>query len=91
MSSASAHAHAKPLAGKVAIVTGAATGIGKGIAARLASDGVAVLVNHLEAQAADAEAVAAGIRESGGSATTAEADNSSRDQFAALFERANEA
>jgi NAD(P)-dependent dehydrogenase (short-subunit alcohol dehydrogenase family) len=31
LSSESAHSDAKPLAGKVAIVTGAATGIGKGI------------------------------------------------------------
>jgi 3-oxoacyl-[acyl-carrier protein] reductase len=91
LSSESAYADAAPLAGKVAIVTGAATGIGKGIAARLAFDGAAVLVNHLEAQTADAEAVAAGIREAGGSAATAEADISRRDQFAAMFERANEA
>jgi 3-oxoacyl-[acyl-carrier protein] reductase len=91
LSSESAYADAAPLAGKVAIVTGAATGIGKGIAARLAFDGAAVLVNHLEAQTADAEAVAAGIREAGGSAATAEADISRCDRFAAMVERANEA
>jgi 3-oxoacyl-[acyl-carrier protein] reductase len=78
-----------PLKDKVVIVTGAATGIGKGIAARLAADGAAVVVNHLQQQVAEAEAVVAGIRENGcGSA--AAADISGREQFAALFAWAEE-
>jgi 3-oxoacyl-[acyl-carrier protein] reductase len=91
LSSESAHPDAKPLAGTVAIVTGAATGIGKGIAAHLAADGAAVVVNHLPAQEEEAGAVVAGIREAGGTATAVEADISRRDQFEALFDRAREA
>ncbi|MEP6670347.1 MAG: SDR family NAD(P)-dependent oxidoreductase, partial [Chthoniobacter sp.] len=34
------------LAGKVAVVTGASKGIGAGIAARLAAEGAAVVVNY---------------------------------------------
>lgn len=75
------------LRNKVAIVTGAATGIGKGIATRLAADGAAVVVNHL-AQPAEAEAIAIGIAENGGTAITTQADVSRRDDFALLFDTA---
>jgi len=37
---------ATPLAGKAALVTGAATGIGKAIAAALAAAGAGVVINH---------------------------------------------
>ena len=47
---------------KVAIVTGSSRGIGAAIAKRLASDGLAVIVNYA-GHAADAENV---VRESGG-------------------------
>jgi NAD(P)-dependent dehydrogenase (short-subunit alcohol dehydrogenase family) len=54
------------LEGKVAIVTGAASGIGQACAERLAQAGAAVLVTDL--QDALGSAVAAGIRQAGGSA-----------------------
>jgi 3-oxoacyl-[acyl-carrier protein] reductase len=91
LSNGAADPSSKALASKVSIVTGAATGIGKGIAARLAADGAAVVVNHLQPQVVEAEAVVAGIREKGGTATAAAADISRREQFAALFDRAEEA
>jgi 3-oxoacyl-[acyl-carrier protein] reductase len=50
---------------KVAIVTGASRGIGKGIALRLADDGFAVTVG-LAGEGAQAEAVVAEIVTSGG-------------------------
>jgi 3-oxoacyl-[acyl-carrier protein] reductase len=90
LSSEAATSHSPPLNDKVAIVTGAATGIGKGIGARLAADGAAVVVNHLQAQVEEAEAIVGGIRENGGTATAASADISRREQFAGLFDRAKE-
>lgn len=55
------------LAGEVAVVTGAAQGIGEAIARKLAANGAHVVVADL--QAVKAEAVAASIRASGGSAS----------------------
>lgn len=54
------------LDGRVAIVTGAARGIGAATAARLAADGAAVVINDLDAE--PAEAVAAEILANGGRA-----------------------
>ena len=50
---------------KVAIVTGSSRGIGATIAKRLASDGLAVIVNYA-GHAADAENVVQEIRAAGG-------------------------
>jgi 3-oxoacyl-[acyl-carrier protein] reductase len=60
------------LAGKVAIVTGAGSGFGEGIAARFAAEGARVLVNDLRADAA--ERVADAIRAAGGEAVAAGGD-----------------
>ncbi len=49
----------KPLAGRIALVTGAASGIGKAIATRLAAEGACVVIADLDA--AKAEAAAAEI------------------------------
>lgn len=62
-----------PLAGKVAIVTGAARNIGKATAERLAADGAAVIVNAAQDRAA-AEEVAGAIAARGGRAVVHLAD-----------------
>jgi meso-butanediol dehydrogenase / (S,S)-butanediol dehydrogenase / diacetyl reductase len=52
-------------ASRVALVTGAARGIGRGIALRLASDGLDVAVNDLEANGDELEKVAERAAEGG--------------------------
>ncbi len=54
------------LQGRVALVTGAARGIGREIALKLAAEGATVFVNDLEA--APVQSVIAAIRKRGGSA-----------------------
>jgi NAD(P)-dependent dehydrogenase (short-subunit alcohol dehydrogenase family) len=43
-------AHARPLEGKVAVVTGSSRGIGAAIAKKLAADGAKVAVNYVNVQ-----------------------------------------
>ena len=59
-------------AGRVAVVTGAASGIGRALAEEFAASGSAVVVADLDA--AEAEVVAAGIRTSGGEAVAVAVD-----------------
>jgi rhamnulose-1-phosphate aldolase/alcohol dehydrogenase len=75
----------KPLAARVAFVTGAGSGIGKAIAQRLAAEGACVVVADIDP--ATAEAVA---RELGGpdTAISLAADVTDEDQIAAAFQRA---
>lgn len=69
------------LEGQRAIVTGAAHGIGKAIAARLLAEGCCVGILDLDPAAA--QATAASLREAGGRVATAGADVSSAEQVAA--------
>lgn len=74
------------LTGKVALVTGAATGIGKSIATTLAAAGAQVVVNHLNTPE-PANSVVAEIEAAGGQAIAVAADVSSRADFEAMIER----
>jgi hypothetical protein len=78
----------RPLAGKVAIVTGAATGIGQAIAITLASAGARVVVNHLNTPDL-AEAVVSQVADEAGEAIAVAADVSKRSDFAALIDAAS--
>ena len=72
------------LQGKVAIVTGAAHGIGRAIAERYGAEGATVVVADVDAQGA--EAVAAGIRGSGGSAVAMLTDVSRKESVDRLYD-----
>jgi len=74
------------LAGKTALVTGAATGIGKAIAVDLAAAGARVVVNHPHTPQ-PAAAVVADIAAAGGSAVAVAADISVRAEYQAMVER----
>lgn len=71
------------LKGKVAVVTGASRGIGRGIAERLAKDGAAIVVNYTKS-ADEAEKVVAGIKAHGGTARAVQADVSKVDDIRRL-------
>src|SRR6059058_3797038 len=75
------------LNGKVAVVTGAAKGIGAGIARHLAAEGAAVVVNYA-ASKAPAEGVVADIRAAGGWAVAVQGDVSKADDVTRLFSEA---
>ncbi len=53
----------KPLAGRIALVTGAASGIGKAIATRLAAEGACVVIADLDLEKAQAAAAEIGNRD----------------------------
>jgi len=76
------------LENKVAVVTGAGSGFGAGIAKRYAEEGAAVVVADINGPAA--EKVAAEIGHAGGRATAVTADVTRRDQTAAMLHAAVE-
>ena len=78
------------LNGRVAAVTGASRGIGRGIAELLAERGAAVAIGYHQQEAA-ARAVADAIAEHGGRAWAGQCDLASRDSIAQFFAAAAEA
>lgn len=76
------------LNGRRALVTGAASGIGRATALRLAADGAAVAINHLPG---GEEAAARVVEEAPGRAAAVVGDVSSEADVAAMFDGAEEA
>ena len=78
------------LEGQRAVVTGANSGIGEGVAKGLADAGAKVVVNYVSAPE-QAERVVNEIRQSGGEAIAIRADVSKEDQVQAMFRQTIEA
>ncbi len=76
----------KSLAGRVALVTGAGRGIGRGIALELARSGAAVVLNYLQSKEG-AISAAEQIRAAGSEATAEQADVSRIGDIAGLMDR----
>ncbi|MBP1988516.1 SDR family NAD(P)-dependent oxidoreductase [Paenibacillus eucommiae] len=77
------------LQGKVALITGAAQGMGKDIARLLARQGAKVVMNDLSGEAL--QAAAEDIRRDGGEAIWVKADVSKREEVASMIDQATEA
>ena len=69
---------------KVALVTGASSGIGAGIAARFAAEGAKVAVNYRLGSPKDKDAAEAAVAGLGGNGIAVEADVSKHDQVEAM-------
>src|SRR6202163_1040024 len=76
----------KKLEGQVAVITGASSGIGAGVAKSLSAAGAAVVVNYPVAADKDAaEAVLSEIKAAGGSGITAMCDVSKENEVQKMF------
>lgn len=76
--------------GKVAIVTGGATGLGRAISKQLADAGAIVAVNHPAPDTDEARVTVSQIVDAGGVAVAVEADVSSASQVASMVEQVME-
>jgi len=76
---------AQPLAGKVALVTGAARGIGRAIASKLASAGCDVIVNYYNSHD-EAESLCSQAREQGRRALAVQGNVGDPDSVAEMFD-----
>ena len=74
----------QPLKGQIALVTGAASGIGAGVARLLGAAGASVAINYVTNPEA-AETVAGEVQSLGGKALTLKADVSSEEQVGEMF------
>ena len=73
------------LNGKIAVVTGASSGIGAGIAKALGAEGATVIVNYAKSKTG-ADAVVASIAAGGGKAIAMQADMSKSDDVIRMFD-----
>ncbi len=76
------------LEGKVAVITGAGSGIGRAIATRFAKEGAKVAVNDINASAG--ESLVAQIAAEGGAAFFLKGDAASEEDISALMRAVNE-
>lgn len=79
----------KRFEGKVALITGASRGIGRGIALCLAAEGADIVVNY-RSHSDEAQEVAGRIRQMGGRSLVYRADVAERDAVAEMFAQAVE-
>jgi len=77
----------RPLAGKVALITGAGRGIGRGIALELGKRGASIVVNYSRSSSS-AEGVVAELAKLGSKSIALQADISKPEAVAALFDQA---
>ncbi|UYZ59830.1 SDR family oxidoreductase [Hymenobacter latericus] len=80
---------AKRLAGQVALITGASSGIGLGVALAMGAEGASVVVNY-RSDAEAAQQVVEQIRQAGSQAIAIEADVSKEVEVQAMFRQAKE-